>query len=211
VEPAAPATRASGGALERWFETTSVLPLAAFAALHVGAYGRVLFGVTEMGARERPSPWLLAAEALFLWVPLGFHVAVAPRIWRQRRAESPPTASGRASLTLHRASGVVLAFFLLDHFVRFRLPVVSGARLPAESLQALAAELSSTTFGVPLVAFLHTLGVLALGFHLGFGLWRSAERRPGLAGSRKLFGACVCVGATIVLVGTLTVIRLAAG
>ena len=211
MEPAAPATRAVGSTLARWFELTSVVPLAAFALLHVASYGRVLFGRGELGAWESPSVGAQAAELLLVWAPLILHVALAPAVYGQRKHEPMLGASARASLALHRSSGLVLGVFLVDHFVRFRLPVVRGVRYPAEALGSLAAELSRTTGNLPLVAGLHALGTLALAFHMSYGLWRVAARYPRAVRPDAARWACVVLGLLTAVVGTLTIIRLATG
>jgi succinate dehydrogenase/fumarate reductase cytochrome b subunit len=211
VEPAAPAERATGGALDRWFALTSVVPLAGFVLVHVGTYASVLFGAEELGARRSPSAVALTAEVLFVWLPFAFHVGLAPRVWSRRRRTAAQAPSERATLALHRGAGVLLAAFLLDHFVRFRLPILRGERYPAESLQTLAAELSRTTFGVPLVASLHALALLALAFHLGYGLQTIATRYPRLHANRLTTPVCISVGVVTAVLGVLTVIKLAAG
>jgi hypothetical protein len=213
VEPAAldgsAPERGERCAIERWFELTSVVPLAGFALLHVAAYGRVLWDGVDFGAQAHPAPWAIGAEVLLVWLPFAFHVAAAPGIWAQRRRQAPGDATERALLGLHRSAGLVLLGFLLDHFVRFRLPVLTGQRLPAETVLALAADLSSTSHGVPVVAGLHLLGVLALAVHLGFGLGRVAARHP--SAPRAIRPLAVLLAVFVGLVGTLTVIRLAAG
>lgn len=203
--------RATSGALDRWFELTSVVPLAGFVVVHVGTYASVLFGAEELGARRSPSAVALVAEALCVWLPFAFHLVLAPGVWARRRGDVRPPPSERATLALHRGAGVVLAVFLLDHFVRFRLPILEGERYPGEALPALAAELSRTTFGVPLVASLHALGVLALAFHLGIGLHRIAARYPAVAAPRARLAVCVVLALAAGILGTISVIKFAAG
>jgi succinate dehydrogenase/fumarate reductase cytochrome b subunit len=211
VEPVA-AVRGSGGQpLERLFELTSVLPLSGFALLHLSTYGRVLFGAVEVGSRQPPSGWAVAGEALGVWLPLAFHTLFGFVIWARRPPAKALPDSERALLVLHRVSGLVLGGFLVDHWLRFRLPILQGDRYPAESLHALARELSTTVGGFPVLAGVHELGTLALAFHLAFGLWRVVERRTDAALARRLRAVCIGVGVLFALVGTLTVVRLAAG
>lgn len=201
---------ARSGALDRWFELTSVVPLAGFVVVHLATYASVLFGAEELGARRSPPVAAVVAEAVFVWLPFAFHLALTPTVWTRRRRALPTSPSERATLALHRGAGVVLVAFLLDHLVRFRLPILRGQRYPAEALPQLAAELSRTSFGVPLVASLQALGVLALAFHLGIGLRRILARHPRLQ-SRALLAACVAVAVAVGILGTVTVIKLAAG
>jgi len=211
VEPAAPATRGVGGTLDRWFELTSVVPLAAFALIHVVSYALALAGVVDVGAQASPGLGWRVLELLVVWAPLLFHVALAPGVYARRRREKPAGPSLRASLVAHRLSGPVLAVFLVDHFVRFRWPIVTGERYPAESLGVLAAELSRTTAGVPFVAGLHLLGVLAFAFHMSFGLWRVASRYPERISPAVATWVSAGIGVVSAVIGTSTIIRLAAG
>jgi succinate dehydrogenase/fumarate reductase cytochrome b subunit len=211
VQAAGSAPSATDRALELAFEVTSVVPLAGFALLHVATYGRALFGATDIGARAPISAWIFALEAFGLWLPLGFHTLFGYFVWRRRRqSESAPT-DGRAWLALHRLTGAVLVLFLADHFVRFRLPILTGDRYPAESVVALARELSTTIAGFPLLAAWHALGTLALSFHLGYGLMRIADRRARPELKRRMRLVCAGVGVVTAIFGTLTVVRLAAG
>jgi succinate dehydrogenase/fumarate reductase cytochrome b subunit len=210
VGPAALAKGSTSRSLERWFEVTSVLPLAGFVLIHLASYGRAALGVTEIGVRHGPSAVALVGEVLGVWLPFGFHAAYALPLWRRRRREAEP-ASAQAWLALHRLTGGVLGLFLVDHFLRFRLPILRGDRYPAESVEVLARELSRTVAGIPLVAGLHALGTLALSFHLGYGLWRVAERHVSPAAAGRARVACLVIGGLFGAVGTLTVVRLAAG
>jgi succinate dehydrogenase/fumarate reductase cytochrome b subunit len=210
VEPAAPRAGSSGPALERLFELTSVVPLAGFALLHCVTYGRAAWGASEVGYRHAPSAFALAGEAIGIWLPLGFHVLYAWPLWQRRRRVAAPERE-RAWLALHRLAGALLGLFLCDHFVRFRWPILVGDRYPADSLTVLAAELSQTTAGFPLVAALHALGTLALAFHLGYGLWRVVERRVRADRRRPAGAACAALGGLVAVIGTLAVVRLATG
>ena len=198
-------------ALEFAFELTSVVPLAGFALLHLATYGRALFGVSEIGARAPISAFSILLEAFGLWLPLGFHALFGYFVWRRRKQSEAIPAGDRAWLALHRLSGAVLALFLADHFVRFRLPILRGDRYPAESVVALARELSTTIAGFPLLAAGHALGTLALSFHLGYGLMRIADRRARPELKQRMRMLCGGVGVVTAIFGTLTVVRLAAG
>jgi hypothetical protein len=210
VESAGSALGRGRSALELGFELTSVAPLAGFAVLHLGSYARVLFGALEIGSRHAPSGLGLCGEVLGIWLPLGFHAALAGPLWRWRRTQ-PAVARSTAWLALHRLTGAVLAVFIADHFVRFRLPILSADRYPADSVLVLARELSSTVAGFPLLAAWHALGTLALSFHLAYGLMRIAERRASPAALGRWRVVCGSIGVLSAVFGTLTVVRFAAG
>lgn len=204
------AHRTARAALERGFELTSVVPLAGFAVLHLGNYARALFGATEVGGRHALSAWAIGVEAVCVWLPLAFHVALAGPVWLRRRAQ-PAEPARAGGLTLHRLAGALLAPFVVDHFVRFRWPILRGDRYPAESVLALARELSSTVGGFPLLAAWHALGTLALSYHLGYGLARVAERHAPSAVVGRLRALSFALGALAAVFGTLTIVRLATG
>jgi succinate dehydrogenase hydrophobic anchor subunit len=196
--------------LARWdrlFEVTSVLPLGAFFLIHVLDYGRVFGGVEEIGSRQRPSVLVGAAEAAFVWLPLLGHAAWSFSVWRRRRALEPASASTLA----HRLAGIVTGVFLVDHFIRFRLPILRGLVHPSDSVVRLAAELSATRAGVPWVAAFHLVGVVAVAFHLALGLRRIVDRSERLRASRPAHAGCVAAGIVAGSVGVLTVLRLATG
>jgi succinate dehydrogenase/fumarate reductase cytochrome b subunit len=195
-------------ALDRAFELSSVVPLGAFVLIHVGRYASVLFGAETVGARGAPGALVLILEFLCVWAPLAFHALYAPSVWRRRRAEEGTAARG-ALVVLHRLAVLPLALFLVDHFLRFRLPILRGETYPSDAVQRLVAELSTTRGGVPWVAALGLLGVLSAAFHLGFGLHRiSIRRRMDSVGLRI---ACAIAGLAVGIPGVLTVVKLAAG
>jgi succinate dehydrogenase hydrophobic anchor subunit len=196
--------------LARWdrlYEVTSVLPLGAFVLLHVLDYGRVLAGVEEIGARQRPSAFAVTAEAMVLWLPLLGHAVFSLAVWRRRSSAEPRSAS----VLTHRLAGVVTGVFLVDHFVRFRLPILRGLVHPSDSVVRLAAELSATRGGVPWVAAFHLVGVIAVAFHLALGLRRIVDRSERLKTSRAVHAGCVAAGVVAGGVGVLTIVRLATG
>jgi hypothetical protein len=194
--------------LDRAFELSSVVPLGAFVLVHVGRYASVLFGAETVGTRGSPGAFVLILELLLVWAPLGFHVLYAPSVWRRRRTEEAAAPRG-GLVVLHRLAALPLALFLVDHFLRFRLPILRGESYPSDAVQRLAAELSTTRGGVPWVAALGLAGVLSAAFHLGFGLHRIfIRRRMDSLGLRVL---CVAAGLAVGIPGVLTLVRLAAG
>ena len=197
--------------LARWdrvFEVTSVVPLGAFALIHAIDYGRVLASARRRSEPaaipRRSSSWRRRSSS-------GFHCSATPAwsfaVWPRRRARE----QGSAAVLAHRIAGIVAGLFLVDHFVRFRLPILRGLTHSADSVTRLAAELSSTRGGVPWVAAFHLAGVVAVAFHLTFGLRRIAERSERLRASRATRAICVGAGIVTGVVGVLTVLRLAAG
>lgn len=193
--------------LDRLFELTSVVPLGAFVVIHLFDYARVLVGAGEVGARRQPALFVVVAEALLVWVPLVWHAVWSFSIMRRRRA----TEASSAPLVAHRIAGVVVGLFLVDHFLRFRLPILLGHVHPGDSVVRLAAELSSTRGGVPWVAALHLVGTVAVAYHLALGLGRLAERSERFRSSRLARATSIAAGVLLGLLGVLLILRLATG
>lgn len=193
--------------LDRVFELTSVVPLGAFVLFHQFDYARVLFGAGEIGARRHPALLVVVAEALLVWLPLVGHAVWSYSVARRRWS----TETKSALLVAHRVAGVVAGLFLVDHFVRFRLPILLGHVHPGDSVVRLAAELSSTRAGVPWVAALHLVGTIAVAFHLAMGLRRMAERSERFRSSPLVRASPVVAGVLAGLLGVLTILRLATG
>jgi succinate dehydrogenase/fumarate reductase cytochrome b subunit len=211
VEPAARSSGTGRAGIERVFALTSVVPLGAFVVFHVLDYARILAGVQVVGSRQGPSAWQLALEALLVWLPFTLHAALSVPIWLARRREPARGTEQRALLAMHRLAGVVTALFVVDHFVRFRLPILRGALEPADSVQRLAAELSRTQAGFPWVAGVQLLGTLAVAFHLAYGLSRLARRSPRFAASRVAQRLSLAVGLVLLFTGLFALAQLAAG
>jgi succinate dehydrogenase/fumarate reductase cytochrome b subunit len=173
-------------------------------------YARVLFGTGEIGARAGPSVFVIGLELVAVWLPLAFHALWGVHVWLRRRKREESTPSRKALMALHRLAGAALVPFLIDHFIRFRLPILRGERLPSDSVQLLAAELSRTDAGVPWLAAATLLGTASAVFHLGYGVFRSLERSPQLAGTfaRRL---CVGIAVSLGLAGVFAVVKLATG
>ena len=197
-------------ALARAFAVSSVVPLATWLGFHLGVYASVLWGADEIGASHAPSPVALAIELLLIWLPFAFHALFGVVVWLRRRKQAERTPSRKALLALHRLTGLVLLPFLIDHFVRFRLPILRGERFPSDSVQVLTAELSRADGGVPWLAAATVLGTASAAFHLGYGLCRVVERSPQLAGplGRRM---ALGIGLALGLVGVFAVVKLATG
>lgn len=192
--------------LRKWFELTSVVPLGVYVLVHLGSYLRALFGATEFGAGSG-SGFELALEIVLVWLPLGFHALYGA--WLTPR---PIAASGleRNRTLLLRASGIALLAFLAYHSYWLRRPHLRGERSPADVANALAAGLSATEWGIPIVAIVHLLGLGALCVHLAAGLARSLVNF-GLAGAARAQLVARALSITLFCLSSATVVELATG
>jgi succinate dehydrogenase / fumarate reductase cytochrome b subunit len=161
-------------AARRLFTLSGVAPLGAFLVLHAITNARAVRGewafVGAVHAYERV-PALTLLEILFVYAPLLFHTAYGMWLVAARKplAESSPYPP--AWKLAVRATGVVGALFLVLHLpeLRFRMP---GARPSGGQLLTwLAADLSRTSHGWPLVAAGYLLASACVTFHFAAGSW----------------------------------------
>jgi succinate dehydrogenase / fumarate reductase cytochrome b subunit len=158
----------------RLFTLSGVAPLGAFLVLHAITNARAVRGetafVAAVHAYERV-PALTALEILFVYAPLLFHTAYGVWLVATRKplaASSPFAPPWKLAV---RATGVVAALFLVLHLpeLRFRTP---GARPSGGQLLTwLAADLSRTSHGWPLVAAAYLFACACATFHFAAGSW----------------------------------------
>lgn len=213
VSPATESTAPARGLARRLFEVTSVVPLSAWAVLHVAAYARSAGGpLTE--AQVGPGwSWTLVLEAVFVWLPLAYHAAYGGVLLLRGEPRRGARSSERALDLTERVTGAFLLVALAAHVYRFRLPVLLGARYPAHADQVLFAELSRTNHGLPLVAALELALVFAAAFHVAYGLYRLALERLARGAEREPWLRALSLGLGLVLSlsGAFAVIRVATG
>ena len=109
-------------------------------------------------------PYLPVIELLGIFLPVSLHA-----FWSLQRAiVSPrPTAlSGGKRSVLMASSGTATLAFLVFHLLEFRIPRWVGKIGPAAFYPTLAARLSSTVHGVPLVALGYVVGITATALYL---------------------------------------------
>lgn len=203
-------------AVERWLTWSGLIPLPAFLVLHLLRELSLSFA-TDVTDVERAAPsWFGRLSMLLLvWLPLGVHVAAAI-LRRVRRAPSPPARVDVPALP-KQVSAVcswLSLSFLLHHGFSFALPSWRTDIAAEDAGFRLLAELSGTTWGVPLSGAVYLLGLAVtvahagLGVHRGLlleGLLRSSDQR------RRSARACSVVAAACFGVGAAAVIRVASG
>jgi succinate dehydrogenase / fumarate reductase cytochrome b subunit len=167
--------------LQRIFSLTGLVPLGAFLVLHVATNAVALAG-TDAFVRAADAlqsfPGMIFAEVLFVYAPLLAHAGIGT--WLVATGEnltepSPYSKPVRAAL---RATGAGALVFLVGHLAEltFRVP---GARLGGGELATLlAADLSSTVKGMPLVGMGYLVGTACVVFHFAAGAWAYVARMP---------------------------------
>ena len=190
------------------FELTSIVPLTLYALIHVGSYARALFDSQQFGAPDPERGVQRTLELLLVWLPLLLHSVLGLLRWRSAARASEPT--DRSLQLLLRVTAPLVLLSLLGHVVWLRLPLWRGERAVEDVTQLLAAELSSTTNGVPLVAALHLLGLGVTCVHLGAGSLRFLKRH-GWFSERIATRSAVALALTLFALGSSTVVSFATG
>jgi len=197
---------------ERAFRACGIAPLGAFVLLHVALYGRVLAGQRDLGDSEASalSPWVIALELVLVTGPLVFHAGYGLYLLARGKRRS---ALGTTLLLdrVQRASSLLVLAFIVDHYVRFRWPMVSGVAVSGDARALLVRELSSTSAGLPLIAGFQLLGIAAVAFHLGYGVYRFDWRATWLTAGRRRTWLAVGVGLLVLITASFAVVELATG
>lgn len=193
--------------LRRCFELSGVVPLGVYLIVHVLSYARALLGSDEFGLLDDPGLALSALELVVIWLPLGFHAGYGA--WLSTRA-LPDTRDEKQHALLMRVSGALALVFLVWHALWFSWPLKRGRIGPADVAERLAATLSSTSDGVPVVAALHLIGLGVICAHFGWGFARFLEGW-GVARARPARLGAGLVSATLFGLGAATLIELATG
>ncbi len=172
----------------RLFTLSGVVPLGAFLVLHAITNGRAARGeaafVSAVSAYERV-PGISILEALFVYAPLLFHAGFGLWLIAARRPLAEPSPYPPSWRLAVRATGVVSGVFLILHIPELRFRIPGGRPTGGQLLTWLAADLSSTFHGWPLVAAAYLFASACAMFHFAAGSWAVfANTRFGLEDAR---------------------------
>lgn len=188
-----------------------VIPLGVFVVVHLLVNATALGGPTRydriVGSLAR-NPLSPVVDFLFVAVPLAYHALYGIRRVLRRPADAEENGYTRPRLDLlMRITSVILFVFVVAHTVELRF----GRSIPAIHTK-LTMHLSSTTWGVPLVALGYLVGLAAVAFHLAYGCFAVVESRaPRGRASRRAAIAAVAGGALLFSIGAATVIAFSSG
>jgi succinate dehydrogenase cytochrome b subunit len=186
------------------FSLSGVVPLGAFLALHLALNASAVWSndafVRLVGAIDR-TPLLLLLETIFIFAPLAWHAAFGLWLVAARRPLVPASPYPARLHSAVRVTGVLAAAFIAMHLPEFRFRM-AGARLGGGELATLlAADLSSTSHGVPWRGVAYLAGTACVAFHFAAGLWGffAASRlgRASVAGRRRVAWGATMLGAAV--------------
>lgn len=187
---------------------TGVIPLGVFVVVHLFVNATALGGALRFDrvmGRLAASPIEPFVTLLFVGLPLAYHALYGIRRVMRAPADAEQSGYKRPRLdVLMRLTSVVMFVFVIAHTYEMRM-----GRSPGSLHTKLTMDLSSTKWGVPLIAFGYLLGVAAVAFHLAYGCFAVLESR-GRA-SRRAAILSVLGGALLFSIGSATVISFSGG
>jgi succinate dehydrogenase/fumarate reductase cytochrome b subunit (b558 family) len=185
-----------------------VIPLGVFVVVHVLVNATALAGPARFDriasglARSPVSPFV---DFVFVGIPLAYHALYGLRRVFRRPDDAEAHGYRRPRLDiLMRITSAILFVFVIAHTLELRL----GRSIPSIYTR-LMMELSSTKWGIPLVALGYVIAVAAVAFHLAYGCFAVLESH-GRA-SRRAAIASVAGGTLLFLIATSTIIAIAGG
>lgn len=152
---------------------------------------------------------LVVLEVLLVHAPLATYGLWGLYRATRRDPEQPHLYASDRLRRVHGASGVVAFVFIASYVARFRFATWFGGLEVGGYSTRLEADLSSTTFGAPLLAVGYLLGVAACAVHFVLGSVASA-RRHGRSDPRVL-RVSAALGALFFVVSAAVVLSLATG
>jgi succinate dehydrogenase/fumarate reductase cytochrome b subunit (b558 family) len=161
--------------LRKLFSLTGVVPVAGFTLFHLWKNATALQGrdaFTAMAEEINAIPYVAVFEVAFILLPILLHALFGILIVLDARYNVGAYRYSRNWMfTLQRAAGLMALIFLVYHLYELRFQKLMGNMQPADFHDTLCASLSSTMWGVPVIALLYVLGIAAIAFHLANGLW----------------------------------------
>ncbi len=204
--------------LRKAHSLTGVLPVGVFLVEHLWTNAKALGGQKAFDRAVldiQALPFLPVIEVVGIFLPLAFHALYGVYIATAAKPNAVTYGYARNWLyVLQRVTGLMALVFIGYHLYEVRIQKwLFGMRSEA-FYGVLVAELSSTVAGIPLVALIYLIGILATVFHFANGLWafgmswgitvsRAAQRRAGVV--------CGVIGLALFLLGAETVLYFATG
>jgi len=207
-------TRTREETLRRAHSLSGVVPLGVFLLLHVLVNASALGSEQRFTASARAFqaiPAITILEVLFVIAPLAFHAIYGVKLARDGSLRSPYPPIWRK--WLHGTGYGAFAFVLL-HLWQTSARKWFYGESPLAFHTTLEASLSSTVWGIPLVAIVYLAGIGCTCLHFAAGLWGfSVTWNLSRSDRAKRRGAWTAgaVGALLFLLGALSVVRYATG
>ncbi len=183
---------------------SGIVPIGAFLIEHFWSNSYALVSpanFNETAAGLEHIPWRLPVEIAIIWIPIAFHGLYGIEIWWRGKSNSfghPWMANWL--YTLQRWTGII-AFFYIGWHVWMERFATGGI----STYSAVARH-----FANPYYVTFYIIGVLAISFHLGNGVWNFCCKW-GIAVTPRAQRAAGWLGAVIGIVFTVVGLLIVAG
>ncbi len=204
--------------LRKLHSLTGVAPVGVFLLFHLWTNAKALRGQRHFDDAVQDiqaMPYLPVLEIGLVLLPLAFHALYGVKLALESRTNVGTYAYNRNWMYVsQRLTGFLALAFIVWHISEIWLQKWAGRLSPRDFYPVLCERLSSTHYGVPLIAFAYILGVGACVFHFANGLWGfcfswgvTISRRSQRI-SATIFGLA---GVALFLLGSSTAIYFATG
>jgi succinate dehydrogenase / fumarate reductase cytochrome b subunit len=153
--------------LRRLHSLTGIVPVGGFLLFHFYENGSIFYGraaYDEMASGARGVRYLEVIEILFIFLPLLYHALYGLFIAAYARNNTTSYNYSRNNLFMwQRATGLIALLFILYHVWQFRFTAFWSTHASTDSI-------AQTISYWPIFIF-YIIGVVAVGFHLGNGIW----------------------------------------
>jgi succinate dehydrogenase / fumarate reductase cytochrome b subunit len=173
-----------------------VLPLGVFLMFHLYENSYSIAGQAAYDGHVRglrSLPYLHVLEVLFIYIPLVYHSMYGLYIWYTGKNNFPQYDYARNGLyTVQRITGLVAFIFIYFHIYDQRLN-------PAPGFASVKASI-----GHPIVFIIYFIGIAAVAFHFGSGVWNALVKwgvAIGKNAQRVILCACMVLGVGLIFVG----------
>jgi succinate dehydrogenase cytochrome b subunit len=185
---------------------TGIVPIGAFLVEHFwsNSYALVSMGRYNQASYDLQTiPWRVPVEAILIWIPILFHGFYGIYIWSKGKGNVGRYAYGANWMyVLQRWTGLIAFVFIGWHVYMERF-LTQGRSTYLDVV---------TTMSNPLYLVFYVVGILAVSFHFGNGLWQFSNKWGLVVGrkaQRKAAWVAGTIGVLCAVVGLLIIIAFA--
>jgi succinate dehydrogenase / fumarate reductase cytochrome b subunit len=197
-----PAVPARSYFWDKLHSLTGIIPIGAFLVEHfwTNSYALVSAGRYNQASYDLQTiPWRVPVEAALIWIPILFHGFYGIYIWSKGKPNVALYPYGANWMySLQRWSGLI-AFVFIGWHVYIERFVTQGR----STYMDVAATMSN-----PLYMAFYIVGILAVSFHFGNGLWQFSNKwglTVGRKAQRKAAWVAGTIGVLFAVVGLLII------
>ncbi len=181
---------------------TGIVPIGAFLLEHFWSNSYALVSVDRYNQQSfdlQTIPWRVPVEALLIWIPLLYHGFYGIFIWSKGKANLSRYSYGANWMYVMQRWTGLIAFVFIGWHVYVERFITQGRSNYFDVV---------TTLSNPLYLTFYVIGILAVSFHFGNGLWQFSNKwglAVGARAQRKAAWVAGAIGVLFAVVGLLIV------